>query len=44
MDNSELDKSDIPTILNNFSAIDDSDIFGLLKIWNNSSDKVLSMV
>ena len=44
MDNPNSDTSDISMILNNFSAIDDSDILGSLKKWTNSSDKVLSML
>lgn len=44
MDNPNSDTSDISIILNNFSAIDDSDILGSLKKWTNSSDKVLSML
>ncbi len=44
MNNPNSDTSDISTILNNFSAIDDSDILGSIKTWTNSSDKVLSML
>lgn len=44
MDNPNSDTSDISILLNNFSAIDDSDILGSLKKWANSTDKVLSML
>lgn len=44
LNNPNSDISDIPNILNNFSAIDDSDILGSLKKWAISSDKVLSML
>ena len=37
-------KSDYQAILNNFSAIDDYDIFSLIKTWTKSSDKVLAML
>ncbi|NOQ27388.1 MAG: HD domain-containing protein [Bacteroidales bacterium] len=44
LNNPNSDTSDISIVLNNFSAIDDSDILGSLKRWANSSDKVLSML
>ncbi len=44
MDNPDLKKADISMILSNFSAIDDNDVFGLLKVWLTGSDKVLSML
>ncbi|MCK5029604.1 MAG: HD domain-containing protein, partial [Bacteroidales bacterium] len=44
LNNTELDKSDFSVLLNNFSAIDDTDIFSLAKKWTNSTDKVLSML
>ena len=34
----------ITEILENFSNIDDTDIFGLIKVWVNNSDPVLSML
>ncbi len=44
LNNPQLDKSDFSVLLNNFSAIDDTDIFSLAKKWANSTDKVLSML
>lgn len=40
--NPQIGNSDLITILNNFSAIDDTDILVLIKNWAKSNDKVLS--
>lgn len=39
-----INKPDITEMLNNFSLIDDNDIFSLVKIWGKSDDKILSML
>jgi hypothetical protein len=44
MDNPDIDISETSILLNNFSSIDDNDVFALLKIWVNSTDSVLSML
>lgn len=40
--NSQIEKSNSEELLYNFAAIDDNDIFSLIKKWISSSDKVLS--
>ena len=40
--NPQTDNSDILTILENFSAIDDTDVLALIKYWTKNEDKVLS--
>lgn len=42
--NPTLDKAKINDILNYFSAIDDNDIYSIIKVWAKNSDKVLSML
>ncbi|MCF8409510.1 MAG: HD domain-containing protein [Crocinitomicaceae bacterium] len=41
---SETDFENNPTVLTNFALLDDYDILGAMKIWQHSSDRVLSLL
>jgi HD superfamily phosphohydrolase len=41
---SENDFENNPTVLANFALLDDYDILGAMKIWQHSSDRVLSLI
>jgi HD superfamily phosphohydrolase len=41
---SETDFENNPTVLANFALLDDYDILGAMKIWQHSSDRVLSLL
>lgn len=42
--NPNADKANTKEILNYFSAVDDNDVFSIIKVWAKNSDKVLSLL